>query len=270
MFYVGAPNFTISAEDSEAAAQTVFSEHSSVNGIFLIFTSLDPTEVTDLENAKYLALDKNASHNFTLPFSLSAGRTIILLYIIERDGKLASGVNYPVVMTELAAERNTTPGKDIATVESPKSGEKYLVNFQWLCWHAYIGLSLQLFQRLLENCLAYPVQAGVKVECSFLPDSSATGFQVIVHSRDEIQKLYVTETQNQAQAIVLVEESGLYQVVVFSIRGESGIVGSLVEYQKQLIVENAPEISTIGMLVIHTVISLKPECLSESLVFNTS
>ena len=77
------------------------------------------------------------------------------------------------------------------------------------------------------------------MQCSFPPNSTCLGFLVVVQ-RDSISKartLLVNTTQ-PGQALgpvtVEVEEGGVYQVTVFAIRGEMGIVGSAVEYSTQI------------------------------------
>ena len=77
------------------------------------------------------------------------------------------------------------------------------------------------------------------MQCSFPQNSTPLGFLVVVQ-RDSISKartLLVNNTQ-PGQALgpvtVEVEEGGVYQVTVFAIRGEMGIVGSAVEYSTQI------------------------------------
>ena len=77
------------------------------------------------------------------------------------------------------------------------------------------------------------------MQCSFPPNSTSLGFLVVVQ-RDSISKartLLINSTQ-PGQALgpvtVEVEEGGVYQVTVFAIRGEVGIVGSAVEYTTQI------------------------------------
>ena len=77
------------------------------------------------------------------------------------------------------------------------------------------------------------------MQCSFPQNSTSLGFLVVVQ-RDSISKartLLINSTQ-PGQALgpvtVEVEEGGVYQVTVFAIRGEMGIVGSAVEYSTQI------------------------------------
>ena len=80
---------------------TDYYEHSSASGALYIFVPVDVSGAVDLARAVYLALDKNTSQNYTLPFSLSGGRVAVFVYDIESDGTLASGVGYPAVNKEL-------------------------------------------------------------------------------------------------------------------------------------------------------------------------
>ena len=93
----------------------------------------------------------------------------------------------------------------------------------------------------IEDCDVISDEQVVCVQCSFPPNSTSLGFLVVVQ-RDSISKartLLVNSTQpGQARALgpvtVEVEEGGVYQVTVFAIRGEVGIVGSAVEYTTQI------------------------------------
>ena len=91
----------------------------------------------------------------------------------------------------------------------------------------------------IEDCDIISDEQVVCVQCSFPPNSTSLGFLVVVQ-RDSISKartLLVNSTQ-PGQALgpvtVEVEEGGVYQVTVFAIRGEMGIVGSAVEYTTQI------------------------------------
>ena len=88
----------------------------------------------------------------------------------------------------------------------------------------------------LKNCQATTLLFNVMVKCDFTSGS----FQMIVHHKNEIRKLYVNQatSSSQTSASVVVDENGLYQVVVFAIRGDSGIVGSNVEHMELLIVKD--------------------------------
>ena len=69
----------------------------------------------------------------------------------------------------------------------------------------------------------------------------ATGFYVIImwsSNVNKVHKLYVNQTQpGKTSASVEVKESGEYLVSILPIIGETGIVGSHVEYKKAISVD---------------------------------
>ena len=99
--------------------ETDYFEHSSASGALFIFVFLDSGTV-DLTRAIYLALDRNTSHNYTIPFILNGGRMAVFVYDIESDGTLASGVGYPAVNTELI-ESNLSQGMKLETLKSTQA-----------------------------------------------------------------------------------------------------------------------------------------------------
>ena len=92
---------------------------------------------------------------------------------------------------------------------------------------------------IIEDCDVISDEQVVCVQCSFPQNSTCLGFLVVVQrdSISEARTLLVNSTQ-PGQALgpvtVEVEEGGVYQVTVFAIRGEVGIVGSAVEYTTQI------------------------------------
>ncbi len=74
------------------------------------------------------------------------------------------------------------------------------------------------------------------VKCTYHSNSTATGFQLIVHNKLNARILTNQTTDRQTPASVEVEENGLYQVIIFPIRGRSGIVMSNAEFMYQLMV----------------------------------
>ena len=89
--------------DAEITVETDYFEHSSASGALYIFVFY-ASRVDDTTKSIYLPLDRNTSLNYTLPFSLGAGRYNV--YDIESDETLASGVGYPAVNREIVT--NTT------------------------------------------------------------------------------------------------------------------------------------------------------------------
>ena len=58
----------------------------------------------DFTKTLVLAVDRETSRNFTLPFSLPPGEYGIFVYDIELDGTLLSGVGYPAASSELTID----------------------------------------------------------------------------------------------------------------------------------------------------------------------
>ena len=69
----------------------------------------------------------------------------------------------------------------------------------------------------------------ILVDCYFR-DIAVTGFQMVAQLSSSSQVYTNKTTDHQTPASVEVEESGMYQVTIFAIRGERGILDSTVEY----------------------------------------
>ena len=84
------------------------------------------------------------------------------------------------------------------------------------------------FQPIFLYC-SITVSCGViSAECSPLNGALVTGFQIIAQLRDssEVHKLHINQSMDlQTPVTVEVEESGVYQVIIFAIK-KTGIVGS--------------------------------------------
>ena len=78
-----------------------------------------------------------------------------------------------------------------------------------------------MFSRL-DGCTVTTVQRRIDVACTYSSHSGTTGFQVIVQRQNQGDKLYVSQT-NQMLASVMVEESGMYLVIILAIEGAAGI-----------------------------------------------
>ncbi len=108
-----------------------------------------------------------------------------------------------------------------------------------LIYDSTTGPSFQPSYSLLESCRIVRSLDRIIVQCAYHDDSTATGFQVIAQlsNSSEVPRLYANKTTDrQTPASVVVEENGLYQVTIFAIRGERGIVD---EYMNLLMVEDA-------------------------------
>ena len=95
---------------------------------------------------------------------------------------------------------------------------------------------------LLEICLVESTSKIISVQCTY-SNPVVTGFQMIAQlNRRQVQKIYTSKTINrQIPASVVVEDNGMYQVTVFAIRGESGIVDSDVEFRERVLVINSSQ-----------------------------
>ena len=85
------------------------------------------------------------------------------------------------------------------------------------------------------------------VECDYTNVSKVTGYQVIAQlsNPSEVHILYINKTTTrQTSVIVRIEEDGLYQIIVFSIRGKMGITESSVEYAVDMNVNIALKTTT--------------------------
>ena len=68
----------------------------------------------DFTLSALVALDRNTSSHYVLPFSLSAGLYKVSVYNIEQDGMLSSGLRYPAVRKEVdILVRGTKQGKSL-------------------------------------------------------------------------------------------------------------------------------------------------------------
>ena len=93
----------------------------------------------------------------------------------------------------------------------------------------------------IEDCHITTSQLVINVECGYLQDSTAIGFQVIAQPgvQERVHRLYVNQTlPGQTSASVEVEESGEHLVSVFPIKEKEGITDSNVEYREVVMVES--------------------------------
>ena len=87
----------------------------------------------------------------------------------------------------------------------------------------------------------------ILAECTHPNSSFAAGIQVIVQSTNvsEVHKLYVNQSMDlHTPVTVPVERDGEYQVSIFAIREEMGILGSGVGYTEQVMVHTPAMEST--------------------------
>ena len=91
----------VETEQNAVAITTRYSILSNARGALFIFASIDNSGDVDFTRSVLLALDRETSHDYTLPFSLSPGGCRVFVYDIEHDATLPSGVSYPAVRSEL-------------------------------------------------------------------------------------------------------------------------------------------------------------------------
>jgi hypothetical protein len=84
------------------------------------------------------------------------------------------------------------------------------------------------------DCYVYSSYHLIWAECTYPESLLTTGFQVIAQLSDpgEVHKLYVNESRDLQNAVTIyVERAGEYQVSIFVIEGERGILDSIVAYR---------------------------------------
>ena len=185
--------------------------NSNAGGALLSFIAITDDEVNFTTSA-LVSVNKEISHNYTLPFSLSPGRYRVFVYDIKHDGTLPSDVNYPAVTRDIYDE-NFMGSEDLL-----------VRSFQPTFIH-------------IKNCTVETSYLFIDARCDYLTNSTATGFQMIVRQSDpnNVRKLFVNITEElDAEASVEVEENGTYQVAIFAVMQESGITESDVEYIKRV------------------------------------
>ena len=94
---------TQNEESAIITVTTIYSEHSFARGALFSFVFITDSGDVDFSRSFLLALDRNTSHNHTLPFDLYPGHYRVCVYDIEHDGTLHNGVGYPAVAEELSA-----------------------------------------------------------------------------------------------------------------------------------------------------------------------
>ena len=80
---------------------TQYFEESSASGALYVLVFMTENEEVDFTRSDLLALDRETSRDYTLPFSLSPGGYRVFVYDIEQDGTLPSGLSYPAVRSEI-------------------------------------------------------------------------------------------------------------------------------------------------------------------------
>ena len=97
----GVLNATSTLARNSSTVYTMFSEYSTASGVLFSFVFITDSGDVDFSRSFLLALDRNTSHNHTLPFDLYPGQYRVYVYDIEHNGTLHNGVVYPAVTEEL-------------------------------------------------------------------------------------------------------------------------------------------------------------------------
>ena len=103
----------------------------------------------------------------------------------------------------------------------------------------YTGRVFTASYTFFENCHTSFTNFVIMAHC-VKSNSSATGFQMIVQlgNPDKAHKLYINSTtESPFQVTITVEESGMYHITIFAIRGQEGIVNSNAEYSMGMLIE---------------------------------
>ena len=105
-------------------------------------------------------------------------------------------------------------------------------------YYAHAGPSFQVEYSYLKSCRLDASSGYIDVYCSYPYNSVATGFQVIAQMRNfsQVHKLYTGKTTNRQNRVTVEVTNGEYQVEIFAIREETGMLHSRVEYREPLFV----------------------------------
>lgn len=95
-----------SGED-QVNVQTEYFKYPTASGALYGLIFITDIGAVDLKRSDFLAFDRNISHNHTLPFNLSPRRYSVIVYDIEANGTLLSGIGYPAVIDELLILENS-------------------------------------------------------------------------------------------------------------------------------------------------------------------
>ena len=87
--------------NDDVTLTAVYSKYSTASGALFGFVFITDSGDVDFSRSFLLALDRNTSHNHTLPFDLYPGHYRVYVYDIEHDRTIHNGVGYPAVTKEL-------------------------------------------------------------------------------------------------------------------------------------------------------------------------
>ena len=215
---------TLETLEKAIILNTVYSEHSTASGALFSFVFIADSKYVDFRRSFLLALDRNTSHNHTLPFDLYPGDYRVYVYDIEHEGVLRNGVGYPAVM-----DGPITNGMSNGKVSKLLHVDCIAYEFQTVVGETYY----QPF-----NCTLSFTPGLIWAECCHPNSSFADGIQVIVQSTNvsEVHKLYVNQSIDlHTPVTVPVERDGKYRVSIFAIREGMGILVSTMQYMMDTI-----------------------------------
>ena len=176
---------------------------------------IDDNRDVDFTRSVLLALDRNTSLHHTLPFNLYPGQYRVFVYDIESDGTLSNGVGYPAVENGLTL----SIGNEQGIIMLPHNN-----------YTSIYGHFSDLSETVTASCQITPSPGIIRAECTFPSDTMVTGFQMIaqLNSSSEVHILHVNQSMNLQTPVTVEVESGIYQVTIFAIREETGIIDSYV------------------------------------------
>ena len=197
---------------------------SSTNKGTFLFFSLTNGTLIDFSKSFYLALERNASYDYTLPNDLTPGLYRVFAYDIESDGTLHNGVGYP-------ADRNNfsfighSRGTGLNTIQQPTDA-------------AHVDTQ-KFHSKDIKDCTVALNVDVVSATCSYSSDSPATGFQMVVQMKNTKADLLLinrtTKSFSTGPITVQVgDENGTYHVSILPLLGEKGIVNATVAYTQEL------------------------------------
>ena len=105
---------TILTENNTTKITTQYFEESSASGALYVLVFVTDGGAVDSARSVLLALDRETSRDYTLPFSLSPGGYRVFVYDIGQDGTLPIGVSYPAVTNKHNSQGSKTTREGIA------------------------------------------------------------------------------------------------------------------------------------------------------------
>ena len=90
---------------------TEYFEYSTAMGALYIFIFINEDRSLDFNKSIYLPLDRNSSHNYTLP-DISPGQYQMSVYDIDSNVTLHDSVSYPANTDTFSIISNNPQGKD--------------------------------------------------------------------------------------------------------------------------------------------------------------